>query len=337
MTWGVCAVTSCEVLTAASCSEWEGPSIPPALNQGQGAETQTHRHSVLGGSGPLHPCPAPPRLVHRSGRAQGNPCDILFPLLLRRSQKALAPCWSCRGGAQRPLSWGMDRPGSSCWTGMKSSSQVRVATPTLSPGLRLSCPVGCAALGLPRLHSGRPRAILLAVSFIPALAPGTLNFSCLRPRKSRFVPFLPERNGEITARSRHSGLCVRRACVWASAMPPVNGEAVASSAHQDGVWGSEMMSAAFACGKQAVLTSGWRCWLSSRREGRVSFRWSQGFWVPRTTALHTSLAWVFARAVSSVWHAGHCVLVNSCPPSSSFVLSRPPCCSAPQTCLLTIV
>lgn len=32
----------------------------------------------------------------------------------------------------------------------------------------------------------------------------------------------------------------------------MNGEAVASFAQQDGVWGSEMMSAAFACGKQGA-------------------------------------------------------------------------------------
>lgn len=117
---------------------------------------------------------------------------------------------------------------------------------------------------------------------------------------------------------------------------PVNGEAVASFAQQDGVWGSEMMSAAFACGKQGadqwveVLVE-----LQAGREGELQV--VTGLLGPAHDSFtHISRLGLraFAHAVSSVWHAGHCVLVNSCPPSSSFVLSRPPCCSAPQTCLL---
>lgn len=189
MTWGLCAVTSCEVLTAASCSEWERSSIPPALNKGQGAETQANRHSVCGG---LRAPPSMPRAptphVHRSGQAQGNPCDILFPLLLQRSQKALALCWSCRGGARRPLSWGMDRPGSSCWTGMKSSSQVRVATPGFVSWLPpvLSC----------RLCSPRPSSAPLWPSqgysaccvFHPSL--GSRDFKFQSPETTE-VPLCP--------------------------------------------------------------------------------------------------------------------------------------------------
>lgn len=81
-------VTSCGVLTAACCSEWEGSGVPLALNTEGRVPRFARMHTVcegLRGPPPMLGAPWPCctlSTLERTASPAGKRCDALFPFRL---------------------------------------------------------------------------------------------------------------------------------------------------------------------------------------------------------------------------------------------------------------